>query len=172
MAINNGDFETKDYSDWSIASFTGGTTLPYKITSDGADENYDGTDASGKTTGARWTDVTKANPRTTASRFAYQAQTLTASADYTVEYSYAIKTGGNASDKVVVEILPGHYSEGTNALSATPIIQLEGTSINGVRNFTTISQSFTAPSNGSASIWMYAESTADAYIDNIKLTKD
>lgn len=172
MAINNGDFSTSSYSAWSIASFTNGTTKPYSVTADGDTDNYDGTDNGGKTGGAKWTDVTKASPRTTASRFAYQPQTLDSNASYTLEYSYAINSGGGASDKVVVEILPGHYSEGETAISATPITQLSGSSTLGKNNFTTISQSFTSPSNGSASIWMYSEATANAYIDNVKLTKD
>ncbi|MDG2491506.1 MAG: PKD domain-containing protein [Flavobacteriaceae bacterium] len=167
--VLNGDFADGSYNFWKIASFTGGTRNPYNGSSDGESLNYDGSDNGGKTAGAKWTNSTKAIPLTSSSRFAYQAHTISPGRDYFIEYSYAVKTGGLDTDRVVVAILPGHYSEGQDALAATPIVEVPSTAILDKGNFTLVKARFTAPESGLVSIWMYGVSTKDAYIDNVKL---
>ena len=126
-AIENGDFENSSYDAWKVDTFSDGTTRnPYNGSSDGEPMLYDGTSADSKTRGAKWTNSTSAaHLRSANSRHAYQSVTVSAEREYILEYSYAIKddrddvTGG---DRVVVEVLDGHFTDGVNAEAATRII--------------------------------------------------
>lgn len=173
--ILNGDF-TLGQDNWKISSFTGGTTSPYNSSSDGENLNYDGTDNGSKTPGAKWTSSTSAGPNISAStRYAYQALTVSSARDYILEYSYAIKndkTDIEGGDRVVVEILDGHFSDGVDAVASSnagPLVRDVGSTANGKGNFTQVRVPFTSPESGLISIWMYGITAEDAYIDNVKV---
>lgn len=172
--ILNGDFEDSSYDAWKIDSWSDGTTRnPYNGSSDGEPMLYDGTSADSKTRGAKWTNSTSAaHLRSASSRHAYQAVTVSPERDYILEYSYAIKnerddvTGG---DRVEVQILDGHFTDGVNAEASTRIVSTVGDVALGKGNFTLVRAPFTAPSTGLISIWMFGVTAEDAYIDNVKI---
>ncbi len=172
--IENGDFENSSYDAWKVDVFSDGTTRnPYNGSSDGEPMLYDGTAADSKTRGAKWTNSTSAaHLRSANSRHAYQAVTVSAEREYILEYSYAIKddrddvTGG---DRVVVEILDGHFTDGVNAEAATRIITHVGDTALGKGNFTLVREQFTSNASGLISVWMWACTSEDAYIDNVKI---
>ncbi|PTL99810.1 MAG: hypothetical protein DA394_06060 [Candidatus Arcticimaribacter sp.] len=174
--ILNGDFNDGQ-DNWKVSTFTGGTTSPFNSSSDGENLNYDGSDNGSKTAGAKWTGGTSAGPNLSGStRFAYQALTVSPGRDYVLEYSYSVKTGGagldSTGDRVVVEILDGHFNDGVDALASSvagPILQHVGDAILGKGNFTFVRQTFTANDSGLVSIWMYGVTSVDAYIDNVKV---
>ena len=173
--ILNGDF-SNGQSDWKFSTFTGGTTSPFNSSSDGSNFNYDGTDNGSKTPGAKWTQSTSSGIyRSSSTRYAYQALTVSPNRDYILEYEYAIKddNGTNGGAKVVVEILDGHFSDGANAVASSDaggyIVKSEGTNLLGKGNFTLVKQQFTANSSGLISIFIWAETTQDAYVDNVKV---
>lgn len=174
--VINGDF-SNGQDNWKVSTFTAGTTSPYNSSSDGENLNYDGSDNGSKTPGAKWTSSTSAGPNLSGStRFAYQAHTVSPGREYWIEYSYAIKTGGAGldatGDRVVVEMLSGHFSDGADALAssqASTLTQIISKAILGKGNFTLVKQSFTAPESGLVAIWMYGITSKDAYIDNVKL---
>lgn len=174
--IENGDFEDSSYDAWR-ASFSDGTTNnPYNGSSDGEPMLYDGTPADSKTRGAKWTNSTSAGHlRSANSRFATQAVTISGEREYILEYSYAIKndrddvTGG---DRVVVSILDGHFADANDAevsADTNPIIKHTGDAALGKGNFTLVREQFTAPASGLVTIWIYAVTSEDAYIDNVKI---
>lgn len=172
--IANGDFENSSYDDWKIETWSDGTTRnPYNGSSDGETMNYDGTTPDSKTRGAKWTQGTSAcHLRSSSSRHAYQAVTVSPDREYTLEYSYAIKADKadvDGGDRVVVEILDGHFSDGVNAEASNRIITHVGNIALGKGNFTLVREPFTAPSTGLISIWMWACTSEDAYIDNVKI---
>ena len=172
--IENGDFENSSYDAWKVDVFSDGTTRnPYNGSSDGEPMLYDGTSADSKTRGAKWTNSTSAGHlRSASSRHAYQAVTVSAEREYILEYSYAIKddrddvTGG---DRVVVEILDGHFTDGVNAEAATRIITHVGDTALGKGNFTLVREQFTSNASGLISVWMWGCTSEDAYIDNVKI---
>ena len=172
--ILNGDFEDSSYDNWKIDSWSDGTTRnPYNGSSDGEPMLYDGTSADSKTRGAKWTNGSSAcHLRSASSRHAYQAITVSPGRDYTLEWSYAIKddrddvTGG---DRLVVEILDGHFSDGVNAEGSNRVLTTVGDTALGKGNFTLVRENFTAPSTGLISIWMWGCTSEDAYIDNVKI---
>lgn len=172
--IENGDFEDSSYNAWKITTFSDGTTRnPYNGSSDGETMNYDGTTPDSKTRGAKWNQGTSAcHLRSSSSRHAYQAVTVSPDRDYIIEYSYAIKadkTDVDGGDRVVVEILDGHFTDGVDAENSDRIVTHVGDNALGKGNFTLVREPFTAPSTGLVSIWMWACTSEDAYIDNVKI---
>lgn len=174
--ILNGNFDDGQ-SDWKIASFTGGTTSPYNSSSDGDPINYDGTDSGeSKTPGAKWTSSTSAGPSLSdATRYAYQAITVTPNTEYIVEFSHAIKTDVvdiDGGDRVIVEILDGWFDEGTDAVASSnagPLAQAVGDVANGKGDFKVVTKTFTSNATGQIAIWMYAITADELYVDNVKV---
>ena len=180
VVINNGDFNDGQ-NDWKFSTFTGGTTSPYNSSSDGSFTNYDGSDNGSKTSGAKWTKSTSAGVYLSSNtRYGYQAILVSPSNDertvkYTLEYEYAIKTpseqagvaaGGN---RIISEILDGHYSDGADAVASTPVSQFIANEANGKTSHTTVRQQFTANGSGEMAIMFYAVTDVDVYIDNVKV---
>lgn len=174
--ILNGNFDDGQ-DNWKIDEFTGGTTSPYNSSSDGSSLNYDGTDSgSSKTPGAKWTSSTSAGPYVSnATRYAYQAITVTPNTDYIIEFSYAIKTDADdieGGDRVIVEILDGWFDDGVDAVASSnsgPLVQIVGDTANGKGEFTTVSKAFTSNEFGKVAIWMYAITNDELYVDNVKV---
>ncbi|MGB5383183.1 MAG: PKD domain-containing protein [Lutimonas sp.] len=173
--ILNGDFE-QGSADWSISSFTGGTTSPFNTSSDGSWLKYDGTDNGSKTRGAKWTKSTSAGAYLSSdTRYAYQAIVVSPNVDYILEYEYAIKTpdeqSGEAPDgnRIIGEILDGHFSDGADAVASTPLVTYVGSEVKGKVIFTTVKIPFTSNSTGEVAIWISAVTDVDAYVDNVKV---
>ncbi|WP_157961196.1 PKD domain-containing protein [Lutibacter citreus] len=172
--VINGDF-TDGGGSWKWPSFTGGTKDAFNGSSDGSNINYDGSDNGGKTAGAKWTNGTSSGIyRSSKSRFAGQNLTVSPGREYVLEYEYAIKNDndGNSGAKIVGEILDGHFTDGADALASSdagPIVRNEGTNLLGKGNFTLVRQSFTASDSGLVSIFIWAETQQDAYVDNVKV---
>jgi PKD repeat protein len=180
VTILNGDFNDGQ-NDWKFSSFSGGTTSPYNSSSDGSFTNYDGSDNGGKTKGAKWTKSTSAGPYLSSnSRFAYQAIVVSPTipgrnVDYILEYEYAIKTpaeqAGVAPDgnRIISEVLDGHFSDGADAIVSTPIKQFIANEVKGKTGHTTVQQKFRTNASGEVSILFYAVTDVDVYIDNVKV---
>jgi PKD repeat protein len=176
--ILNGDFEDNQ-NDWKFSSFTNGTTSPFNSSSDGSWLNYDGSDNGSKTRGAKWTMSTSAGAyKSSNTRYAYQAIVVSPNTDYILEYEYAIKTpaeqtgvapGGN---RIISEILDGHFSDGNNAVASTPIKQFVASETKGKTVHTTVKMKFRTNATGEVSILFYAVTDVDAYIDNVKVYAD
>jgi len=180
VGIINGDFNDGQ-NDWKFSSFTGGTKDPFNSSSDGSFTNYDGSDNGAKTKGAKWTKGTSAGAYLSSNtRYAYQAILVSPTdADRTVkyilEYEYAIKTpaeqagvapGGN---RIISEVLDGHFSDGADAVASTPISQFVANEAKGKTSHTTVEQEFTTNASGEVSIMFYAVTDVDVYIDNVKV---
>lgn len=170
--VINGDFENGQ-DDWKIASFTDGTTSPFNSSSDGSPFDYDGNDTGAKTPGAKWTNGTSAaHLLSDNSRFAYQAFTVSANKTYVVEWDYAIKndvTDVMGGDRLVLQILDGHYDDGKDALTAPILSETVGDDALGKGNFTTLKTEFETNASGQIAIWIFGVTSEDAYADNIKL---
>lgn len=170
--VINGDF-SNGQDDWKISSFTGGTTSPFNSSSDGSSIDYDGNDTGSKTAGAKWTQGTSAGVYLSeSSRFAYQAFTVSANTSYTVEWEHAIKNDkedAEGGDRLVLQILDGHYSDGKDALTAPIIVESVGDQANGKGNFTLLKATFDSNDSGQIAIWIWGVTNEDAYADNIKL---
>lgn len=180
VTILNGDFDGGS-SDWKFTSFTGGNTNPFNSSSDGSYTNYDGTDNGAKTKGAKWTKSTSAGAYLSSNtRYAYQAIIVSPSNEdrdvkYILEYEYAIKTpaeqagvapGGN---RIISEILDGHFEDGADAVASTHISQFVGSEAKGKTSHTLVEQEFTANASGEVSIMIYAVTDVDLYLDNVKV---
>ncbi len=180
VTILNGDFNGGQ-NDWKFSSFTGGTTSPFNSSSDGSFTNYDGSDNGAKTPGAKWTKSTSAGAYLSANtRYAYQAIVVSPTdvdrtVKYVLEYEYAIKTpaeqagvapGGN---RIISEILDGHFSDGADAVASTPVSQFIADEVKGKTSHTTVRQEFTTNASGEMAIMIYAVSDVDCYIDNVKV---
>ncbi len=170
--VINGDF-TEGQDGWKVGSFTDGTTSPFNSSSDGSNLDYEGNDTGAKTPGAKWTNGTSGGPLATGdSRYAYQAFTVSAETEYVLEAEYAIKNdledvpGG---DRLVFEILDGHYDDGANAFDAPRLSTTVGDAALGKGNFTLIETTFTTNESGQIAIWIWGATAEDAYADNIKL---
>lgn len=170
--VNNGDF-SQGQDGWKVSSFTGGTTSPYNSSSDGSPIDYDGNDTGAKTAGAKWTNGTSAGQfLSDNTRFAYQAFTISANTEYIVEWQYAIKNEKEdvaGGDRLVLQILDGHYSDGANALEAPIISEHVGLDALGKGNFTSVKTEFESSDSGLIAIWIYGVTSEDAYVDNVKL---
>lgn len=180
VTIINGDFNDGQ-NDWKFSSFTGGTTSPFNSSSDGSFTNYDGTDNGAKTPGAKWTKSTSAGAYLSSNtRYAYQAILVSPTlpdrtVKYILEYEYAIKTpaeqagvapGGN---RIISEVLDGHFSDGADAVASTPIEQFIADEVKGKTTHTLVEQEFTTNGSGEMAIMIYAVSDVDCYIDNVKV---
>jgi len=170
--VINGDFSAGQ-DDWKIESFTGGTTSPFNSSSDGSNNDYDGNDTGAKTAGAKWTMGTSAGALLSDNtRFAYQAFTVSANTTYIVEFEYAIKNdvadvaGG---DRIGLNILDGHFSDGADALNAATLNENVGLEALGKGNFTIVKSEFDTNDSGQIAIWIYGVTAEDAYVDNVKL---
>lgn len=172
--VINGDFSDGGGS-WKWSEFTGGTKDAFNSSSDGSNINYDGSDNGGKTPGAKWTNGTSSGIyRSSSSRFAGHNLTVSPGREYILEYEYAIKNDNdsNSGAKIVGEILDGHFTDGADALASSdagPIVRNEGTNLLGKGNFTLVRQQFTANDSGLVSIFIWAETQQDAYVDNVKV---
>lgn len=176
--VQNGDFSSTPFSesDWKVGAFTDGTTTAPNTSSDGNSINYDGSDNGSKTPGMKFTSGTSNPANPGGRRYAYQTLTVSPTTDdrtvkYILEYDYAISAGAGT---VTFEILDGHFDDdGADALASSadpgPIGQAVATETLGKGNFTTEKMEFTSNASGLISIWIYAELTADAWIDNVKL---
>ncbi len=179
--VKHGDFENQtgpyDWEEWKIDVFTGGTRNPYNSSSDGSSLLYDGTESgASKTRGAKYTSSTSiTNTSASSRRYAYQAITVTPNTNYILEYEYAIKTDNAdepGGDRVLVEILDGQYTEGTDAVASStagPLTQAVGDVAMGKGNFTLVLQQFTSNASGEISIWMYSVTNDELYVDNVKV---
>ena len=178
--IINGDFTDKtDFWKWGV--FTDGETNPFGSSSDGSDLNYDGTDNGSKTAGAKWSSGQSGGSlRSSSSRYAYQELDLTPNTDYVLEYQYAIKTGGTdpiGGKRLVGLILDSQYVDGADAVNGinSNLGYHEGFIAEGKFSDTpgdigTIVQiPFTSNDSGKVAIMFYAVTSADAYIDNVKV---
>lgn len=172
--VVNGDFSGGGGS-WKWPEFTGGKRDAFNSSSDGSNLNYDGSDNGGKTPGAKWTNGSSSGIyRSSSSRFAGQNLTVSPGREYILEYEYAIKNDNdsNGGAKIVGEILDGHFTDGANALASSdagPIVRNEGTKLLGKGNFALVRQQFTANDSGLISIFIWAETKQDAYVDNVKV---
>lgn len=170
--VNNGDFSAGQ-DGWKIESFTDGKRDPFNSSSDGSPRDYDGNDTGAKTAGAKWTNGTSAAQFLSGnSRFAYQAFTVSGDTEYIVEWQYAIKADKEdqpGGDRIILQILDGHYSDGKDALNAPVISEHVGLEALGKGNFTSIKQEFTTNESGLIAIWIWAVTSEDCYADNIKL---
>ncbi len=170
--VLNGDFsEGQDF--WKVSSFTNGTTSPFNSSSDGSNNDYDGNDTGAKTAGAKWTMSTSAGVYLSDNtRFAYQAHTVSANTTYVIEWEYAIKNDvddAEGGDRLIMQILDGHYADGADALGATVISETVGADALGKGNFTLVKTEFESNDSGEISIWMSGVTNEDAYADNVKL---
>lgn len=167
------------YGPWKIANTTGSSN-PFSGSSDGSCTNYDGTDNGGKTRGAKWSSSNSADDADGAAdpgdtRYAYQAVTLSPNTDYIFEYEYAIKTGGAETNSVVAAILNGHYSDSDVALASNPLVEHVGTEAKGkfadnsCSGGTTMKLRFRSNAVGEVSIFIYAFTDVDAFVDNVKV---
>ena len=170
--VINGDF-TEGQDDWKVSTFTGGTTSPFNSSSDGSNLDYDGNDTGAKTPGAKWTNGTSAGPLASgSSRYAYQAFTVSADTEYILELEYAIKADAEdveGGDRLVFEILDGHYEDGADAVNAPKLSTTVGAEALGKGNFTLVETTFTSNASGEVAIWIWAVTAEDAYVDNVKL---
>ena len=173
--ILNGDF-TEGQDDWKVSTFTGGTTSPFNSSSDGSNTNYDGSDNGSKTPGAKWTSSTSAGALLSSStRFAYQALTVSPNTNYILEFEYAIKNDvadAPGGDRLICEILDGHFSDGADALAsatAGPLASQTGSIAEGKGNFNGFIVQFTSNATGEVAIWLSGVTSEDAYIDNVKV---
>ncbi len=170
--VINGDF-ANGQDDWKIESFTDGTTSPFNSSSDGSSIDYDGNDTGAKTAGAKWTMSTSSEVYFSSNtRFAYQAFVVSPNTTYVVEWEHAIKNDvddADGGDRVVLQILDGHYSDGKDALNAAVISETVGNQANGKGNFTLLKTDFDSNDSGLIAIWIYGVTNEDAYVDNVKL---
>ncbi|MBC3759171.1 PKD domain-containing protein [Hyunsoonleella sp. SJ7] len=175
VEILNGDF-TDGTANWKPSSFTGSSTSAFNSSSDGDPVDYSGVDTGSKTRGAKYTSSTtmvgplESLARTSSTRAAYQAITVEPNTQYELEFSHAVIGDGNA---VYVEILDGWFSDGADAfISSTvngPLARGVGNVANGKGSFTVVTDTFTSNASGQVSIWIYAITDADVWVDNIKV---
>jgi PKD repeat protein len=167
------------YPPWKIAN-TSGSSNPFSGSSDGSCTNYDGTDNGSKTRGAKWSSSQSADDADGTAdlgdtRYAYQAVTLSPNTDYIFEYEYAIKTGGAETNSVVASILNGHYNDSDVALASNPLVEHVGTEAKGkfadnsCSGGTTVNLRFRSNAVGEVSIFIYAFTDVDAFVDNVKV---
>ncbi|WP_282134234.1 PKD domain-containing protein [Seonamhaeicola maritimus] len=167
------------YPPWKIAN-TPGNSNPFSGSSDGSCYAYDGTNLGSKTRGAKWSSSNSADDIDGAAdpgdtRYAYQPVTLSPNTDYIFEYEYAIKTGGAETNSVVAAILNGHYSDSDVALASNPLVEHIGMEAKGkfadnsCSGGTTVTLQFRSNSVGEVSIFIYAFTDVDAFVDNVKV---
>ena len=178
--IINGDFNDKqDFWKWGV--FTDGETNPFGSSSDGSNFDIDGNNTGSKTAGAKWSSSQSGGQlRSSSSRYAYQELNLTPGTDYVLEYQYAIRTSSSqpiGGSRIVGLILDGQYVDGANAVDniSDNLGNHEGFIAEGKFNQTTdgagtvVQIPFTSNDSGEIAIMFYAVTSADAYIDNVKV---
>ena len=176
VEVVNGDFSDGS-SSWKPSSFDGSNSNAFNTSSDGDSFDYTGADTGSKTPGAKYTSSTtmvgplESLSRTSSSRAAYQEITVEPNKEYTIEFSAAIT---NSGDAVYVEILDGWFDgDGAAAYASStgagPLGRAVVDVANGKGNFTTGTDTFTSNASGQVTIWMYSLTTADAWVDNIKV---
>lgn len=175
--IINGDFEDGN-TGWKPSKFTNGNTNAFNTSSDGSFTLYDGTPAASKTGGAKYATKSTMVPFSSETRAGYQEITISPNTTYILEFAYSINTSNqvNGEEKVIVEILDGHFSEDAydaylSSNSATgPLVKVVGTKAEGKGNFNVVKSTFTSNATGQVSIWMYGITTTnDVWHDNIKV---
>lgn len=177
VEVVNGDFSAGT-SSWKPSNFDGSSTSAFNTTSDGDSFDYSGVDTGTKTPGAKYTSSTtmigplESLSRSTSSRAAYQEITVEPNKEYTIEFSAAIT---NSGDAVYVEILDGWFDGvGADAFASStgagPLARAFVDVANGKANFAPGTATFTANASGQVTIWMYSLTTADAWVDNVKVT--
>lgn len=167
--IINGDFElTGDdkYLGWKMDKYSVGSSTPFGSSSDGESRDYEGVETDSKTRGAKWTGSQSAVPVTDNSRFAYQAITVSPNTEYILEYSYAIT---NEGDETIGEILDGHFGDSKDAVESEPLMKTVGAVASGKGNFTKNATRFTSNASGEVAIFIYVNSSADIWLDNVKV---
>ncbi len=175
VEVLNGDF-TDGTSNWKPSSFTGSSTSAFNSSSDGDPVDYSGVDTGSKTRGAKYTSsTTMVGPlatlsRTSSTRAAYQAITVEPNKQYTLEFSHAIIGDGNT---VYVEVLDGWFNDGADAFTSStvngPLARGIGSVANGKGSFSVVTDTFTSNASGEVSIWIYAITDADVWVDNVKI---
>lgn len=177
--VLNGDMENSS-NDWRISfPVLGWSNSGFESSSDGSWLLYDGTDNGSKTRGAKWNRTRSAAEWAEAgnTRKAYQAIVVSPNWQYTLEYEYAIKDdiavdpiGGR---RIVAEILDGHFTDGDEAeaqsAAGQTLITHVGTEVKGKTTFTTVKIDFTSNDSGLVSIYLWAVTPVDAYVDNVKV---
>lgn len=175
--IINGDFESGT-SNWKPSTFSGASNSAFNSSSDGSFSLYDGSPSASKTGGAKYTTSTTMAPFSSSTRAGYQEIVVSPNTTYILEFAYAIDTKNavNGDEKVVVEILDGHFSAdaadayASSTSAAGPLVKLVGIKANGKGNFEVIKKTFTSNATGLVSIWMYGITTTnDVWHDNIKV---
>jgi len=175
--VLNGDMENGS-NNWKIDFSNGWDRNGFESSSDGSWLRYDGTDNGSKTRGAKWnmnrSAAEWANPNT---RHAYQAIVVSPNWEYTLEFEYAIKddiaTDPIGGRRMVAEILDGHFTDGFDAynqsISGGALVTHVGTEAKGKTSFTTVKVDFTSNDSGLISIWLWAVTPVDLYVDNVKV---
>lgn len=176
--IVDGDFELGSSSAWKPSKFTGGSTSGFNFSSDGSFSFYDGSVSATKTGGAKYTTSSTMVPFTSSSRAGYQEIVVTPNTTYILEFAYSINTSNtlNGEEKVIVEILDGHFTAdaadayASSNSAAGPLVKVVGTKAEGKGNFNVVKSTFTSNATGLVSIWMYGITTTnDVWADNIKV---
>ncbi|TVZ58649.1 PKD domain-containing protein [Flavobacteriaceae bacterium MAR_2010_105] len=175
--IINGDMEDSS-NGWKISFSNGWSGNGFESSSDGSWLRYDGTDNGSKTRGAKWNMTRSAAEWTTSNtRHAYQAIVVSPNWEYTLEFEYAIKddaaTDPIGGRRVVAEILDGHFTDGVDAYNQSQaggaLLTYVGTEVKGKTVFTTVKVDFTSNASGLVSIWLWAVTPVDLYVDNVKV---
>ena len=167
------------YPSWKIS--TTGNSNPFNGSGDGSCTDYDGNFTGSKDRGAKWGSTQSAEDIDGTvddgdTRYMYQlVEGLTPNTDYIFEYEYAIRTGGAATNSVVAAILNGGFSDSDAALASIPLVEhigsiAEGKFSDSSCSFgTTVQLQFRSNSIGEVSIFIYAFTDKDAYVDNVKM---
>ncbi|MCF7560620.1 PKD domain-containing protein [Sabulilitoribacter multivorans] len=175
--VLNGDMEDSS-NNWRIDFSNGWSRFGFESSSDGSWLLYDGTDNGAKTRGAKWnmrrSAAEWANPDT---RHAYQAIVVSPNWEYTLEFEYAIKddiaTDPIGGRRMVAEILDGHFTDGVDAynqsIAGGALVTHVGTEVKGKTTFTQVKVDFTSNDSGLVSIWLWAVTPVDLYVDNVKV---
>lgn len=175
--VLNGDMEDSS-NNWKISFSNGWSNNGFESSSDGSWLNYAGENTGAKTRGAKWNMRRSAAEWTTSdTRHAYQAIVVSPNWDYTLEFEYAIKddiaTDPIGGRRMVAEILDGHFTDGVDAynqsIAGGALVTYVGTEVKGKTTFTQVKVDFTSNDSGLVSIWLWAVTPVDLYVDNVKV---
>ena len=175
--VINGDMEDSS-NGWKIDFSNGWSNNGFESSSDGSWLKYDGTDNGAKTRGAKWNmKRSAAEWATTDTRHAYQALVVSPNVKYVLEFEYAIKdddgTDPIGGRRIMAEILDGHFTDGVDALNSSlggeALLTHTANEVKGKTVFTTVKAEFTSGASGEISIWIWAVTPVDCYVDNVKV---